>query len=612
MHARVNERAAPDRRTAGAAPAAAGGGILRPVLIAWAIANVIFLLIEAKNIAVLRFSDPDDAMRLLEVRDWIAGQSWWDVAQHRFNHGQFPMHWSRLVDLPLAAVMITLTPLVGEPIATRVAMTLVPMLILLATMLLLAQITRRTAGLEAARYAALLTPLTMPVVAQMRPLRIDHHGWQIVLALAAVACLTQRPTARMGAVAGLALAALLTISLEGLPIAACIAGVAAAACTWEQERRPFFLSLMWSLAGGALTLHLVTRGPGFFLPACDAISPAWLVTLVSAAVAATVAVLLPLRTLLTRLAALAGAGAITGAVLLAYAPECLAGPFATLPPLAYQLWYLNVLEGQPLWSQTFHQAFVTMALPVVGLIATGAGWRRADAARRLRWAMLVILLAAATMLTVFVNRAAGTANALAIPGTAAMLLALLIRVRTIPNVAMRTAATAAALIVASPGYLAVATFAWERHRDSEWQARTQAVDAGMLCDESSDIRALAALPPALIFAPLDVGPELLATTRHRAIGSGYHRAAGAITTVTHAFTAAPREARQTILASGAAYLAACPGLGETDLYEKRFPNGLWARLARGERFDWLKPVALRGPARAWRIIRPLPSPMPRP
>ena len=41
-----------------------------------------------------------------QVRDWMAGQSWFDVVQHRLNPPLgVDMHWSRLVDAPIAAIM---------------------------------------------------------------------------------------------------------------------------------------------------------------------------------------------------------------------------------------------------------------------------------------------------------------------------------------------------------------------------------------------------------------------------------------------------------------------------------------------------------------------------
>ena len=88
--------------------------IVWPILIGWGIAAVVFCITGAAGIAQLRFPDPDDAMRLLEVRDWLGGQGFYDVWQHRLAGGAFSMHWSRLVDMPLAAVMLIADPLFGE------------------------------------------------------------------------------------------------------------------------------------------------------------------------------------------------------------------------------------------------------------------------------------------------------------------------------------------------------------------------------------------------------------------------------------------------------------------------------------------------------------------
>ena len=42
-------------------------------------------------------------MRLVEVRDLIAGQGWFDLTQHRLDPPGVSMHWSRVIDAPLAA-----------------------------------------------------------------------------------------------------------------------------------------------------------------------------------------------------------------------------------------------------------------------------------------------------------------------------------------------------------------------------------------------------------------------------------------------------------------------------------------------------------------------------
>jgi len=56
-------------------------------------------------------SDDDDVMRLVEVRDLLAGQSWFDLTQYRLGlDGGTLMHWSRLIDLPIAVLIRALRP----------------------------------------------------------------------------------------------------------------------------------------------------------------------------------------------------------------------------------------------------------------------------------------------------------------------------------------------------------------------------------------------------------------------------------------------------------------------------------------------------------------------
>lgn len=590
-------------------------GGARAVLIGWIIAAIVLTLAMAEPIMALRFVDPDDAMRLVEVRDWLGGQSWWDVSQHRLNRGDFPMHWSRLVDLPIAGVLWIAGPL-GEGAATRIALVVVPLLALLAAMALIHRITSRLAGGEIARYAVLLAPLSAPLVYQLRPMRIDHHGWQIVLALAAVAPLLGRATWRAGALGGLALATLLTVSLEGMPIAAAIAGVAALHWAWQPAGRDRLLGLVWSLFLGAVMLHVATRGPGSLLPSCDAMSPAWLAMLGVAAGSTTLATMAGRHSVILRLVALAITGAAAATTLIASAPTCLAGPFAALPPIVRDLWYVNVTEGRPLWEQTPSWAVMTVGPPIVGLVGCWRGWQHTSGEVRLRWATMAALVAAALAIAIFVNRAGATANALAVPGAAALFHALLVRARAVPRPGRRVAATLAAMLVASPGQAAAlgVLIADAAVPGAMSNIPVQSVgNAGVRpCDRVGDVRVIGRLPAGIVFAPLDITPDILAATHHRAIAGGYHRAPAALATVLTGFSASPDVARAIVLASGADYIAACPGLNETDLYRDRYPNGLWARLASGERFDWLAPIATGTPAMAWRVIRPLPSPTRRP
>ncbi|MEH3103056.1 MAG: hypothetical protein PGN12_04040 [Sphingomonas phyllosphaerae] len=567
----------------------------------WALASLVLLIAGWSAIMARALPDADDSMRLLEVRDWLAGQGWFDVAQHRLNGGDFPMHWSRLVDLPLAAVIVLLRPVLGAALAEQVAVVAVPLLTLLAVLALVASIARRMGGDALVIPAMLMAALTIPLTFQLSPLRIDHHGWQIVCALVAVRALIARPDARSGLLAGAALAILLTISLEGLPIAAAICGVAALAWVVQPQRGVMLRTLMLTLAGGAILLQVVTRGPGVWQPACDALAPAWLAVLCVAAVGITTAVAVGRFGMIARLMALGVAAAGAGATLLTLAPVCLAGPFATLPPLVYQVWYLSVLEGRPAWEQEPVWAAATLALPLAGLVGAYLGGRNAAGERRERWAILALLLVAATLIAIAVSRAGATANALAAPAAAVWLARLLERARGLTRPVPRVAATVAVLALAAPGTLiAIALHAAPRGTVPKTQIAHRPS-----CASTRDMRVLGTLPPGIVFAPIDLTPALLLDTPDRAVAGGYHRGAAAMARVITGFVAPPERARAAILATHADYLAVCPGMQEMIAYRDRAPEGMWARLERGERFAWLRPVRVRGPALVWRIIHPL-------
>lgn len=578
------------------------------VMLGWAIAAIVLTLVSSRAIAHLWFPDPDDAMRLLEVRDWLGGQSWWDVGQHRLNHGDFPMHWSRLVDLPIAAAMLLCDPLVGQAASTRIALTAVPLLTLLSVMWLGAALTRSLTDLATARLAILLVPVSVPLLYQLRPLRIDHHGWQIVLALVAPVMLTATKSARSGALIGLALAALLTISLEGLPITLAILGVALLAWAFDPARREQMLALLATLAGAVTVLHVATRGPGMLVAACDAMAPAWIAAIAVGAAGAGAIVAAAPRPIVARIGLLGIAGAAALSTLRLTVPLCLRGPFATLDTEVYHFWYQNVSEGLPVWQQEPGWAMLTIGFPIAGLIGGTLAWRAAAAGEeRTRWTMVLALALAAFAVSVFVQRSGATANALAVPGGAWLLQRLLTRARRIRPVPLRTLATAGAFVAASPGLAASAAMSLGGVLIPPKPIHTTGPVRRIVpqCGYGREIADLGRLPPTLVFAPIDVSPTLIAWTRHTAMAGGYHRGSTAMKRVIDVFTGTPQAAHGLVAASGATLLAACPGENEMELYKRAAPDGLWARLERGERFDWLRPVSMPGsPVLVWRVVAP--------
>jgi hypothetical protein len=111
------------------------------------------------------------------------------------------------------------------------------------------------------------------------------------------------------------------------------------------------------------------------------------------------------------------------------------------------------------------------------------------------------------------------------------------------------------------------------------------------------------MPATTIFTFADLGPRLITVTHHKAVAGPYHRNGDAILDVYHAFAGSPESARAIMLRHGATLLMTCPNMSEATVHRAQHKNGFYARLAKGETFDWLTPVPMPkgSPLLVWRI-----------
>src|ERR1700748_2198698 len=94
-----------------------------------ALAAVIAIKLLWIRTGVFDAMSTDDVMRLVEVRDLMNGQGWFDLHQYRLGPPGVLMHWSRLVDLSLAVSILLLKPLTGTQGAESVTVFLWPLLL---------------------------------------------------------------------------------------------------------------------------------------------------------------------------------------------------------------------------------------------------------------------------------------------------------------------------------------------------------------------------------------------------------------------------------------------------------------------------------------------------
>lgn len=551
---------------------------------------LIWLGISSDAIAHMGFRDPDDALRLVQVRDFLAGQSWFDVSQHRINPPLGgPMHWSRLVDLPIAGLILLLRPFIGTSAAELAACAIVPLLTLGVIALALFAAMRRFMGSGFALLTIGLLGLSFPIIVQMTPMRIDHHAWQAAMAMITLYGLLHPDPRRGGWIMGAAMAMWLHISSEGLPYAAIAGAILALRHAARREEWQRLIRYAGLMAAGSALLLLLTHGWQQSLAShCDAISPVYLGPLV---------LLPPLLLIghrlagedsaLRRLLPTILAGLCVAGLFAATAGPCLAGPFRTLSPRIYDLWYLGVREGQPLWSQKPALMIISLLPMLVGLAGIGAAsWSEKDATRRLQWLSILALALGSSIVAVLVMRAITIAHLFALIGQAWIIARLYPSIAARPTMIARVLLSSA-LVAFTPVGLALIG---DQSAALLPSSPAQKDDSPKGAFENQDVDQLLALPPGTIFAPLDVGPAILVRTPHSVIGTGHHRNVVGIGKVIDAFVAPPEQARRIIAGTNARYLLFLPRLAEETRYARFAPQGLAAQMQQGRIPGWLTPM----------------------
>ena len=573
------------------------------VLLFWLVACALMTALSMGSLRELKFPDPDDSMRLLQVRDWIAGQSWFDVTQYRLNVPQgVHMHWSRLVDVPIAAVVLLFRPLLGQPSAESVALVTVPLLTLGIVMLLVHRIAIQMLTGRAALVAVAVTPVSLGALKQLRPMRIDHHGWQIVLALTAVLAAMDERQRRSGAIAGIAMALWLNISIEGLPFAAAVGALFALRWLVSPSEAERLKAYMAALAGGSIAVFGLTHLPSTWLTQPrDVVTVAHLAAFTVAFAGCAVA-FRPTGASFTKRAIILGViGVATVATMFGVDPHWTQGPWATLDPLVREFWYNRIDEGLPVWRVDRSQAAVGLAQPIVGLIGAILGLHRSASPQKKCWTTYLILLAGCTLAGICVLRSLTTASIIALPGTALLCQLAYRRAQKLSLMPVRATATAGALCIMTPAYALPLTASSSNQRVDT--ALTQAEH----CTRRTEVEKLRALPTSEIAAPLEITPAILISTSHRAIASGHHRNIVGMRDVMRMFMMKPAVGAKISAARHIDYVVMCLGAPESIRYANRGPGGLSFLLRAGAPPEWLEPVQVPGlrALKVWRVRKDL-------
>ncbi|AEH62860.1 hypothetical protein [Zymomonas mobilis] len=594
----------------------------------WILTAAFLLYTHRHAIYWLSLSDTDDNLRLAEVRDWLHGQGWFDLQQHRLNPPKGAnIHWSRLVDIPIAALIAISQPFLGSMGSIRFGTAIAPLLPLGILFFGNALTCRRLVGEKSFFVANCLLLCAGVTLGMFLPLRIDHHGWQLAF-LSLIIAGNADPDRKRGAVTvALSSTLSLVIGLEILPYIALAAGMQTLFWVTNIRHAQALKYYGFTLALTSLIGWLIFASYANRAPVCDALSPVWLTATIGGGLL--VALIASIRAgWAFRLSAAVIAGLFIGGIFAYSWPQCLGRPEAISPEL-YKLWMSHVGEAKPVYSRDIKVIVLILSLPIVGLISLfPALWNNRFSPRIGGWLNLAFIFLSALAMTAWQTRTSPAAQLLAVPACCWLIMTLLKKMdkqKTYAGMLGYALVILSILAVASSfiplkiveythqghhkpffknpfskGSTLPSHRAEENHKVSENKTPSH---PERRCPTIPALKSIEAIPQANILTFIDFAPRLIAMTHHQAIAGPYHRNADAILDVHHAFRGSPEQAENIIRRHAISLVLICPGMPESSIYLNEAKNGFYAQLAKGQVPPWLEamPLPKESPFRLWRV-----------
>ena len=570
------------------------------------------------------FAEPDNAMRLVRIRDMLGGQGWFDSVQQRLNPPDgTPMHWAQWIDALLAAPIALLAPMVGQANAEIAVAFAWPLALLGAFMWLVVRVAGEIGAREGLRReaewaAAILAALAFPATEKFAPGALDHHNVEIVLGMLAVFCMMHMKTSRPAAIgAGVALGLAMATAAEGVPLV--VAGLGVAGVLWLLRPAEYAFSLRWLGIGLAATsavmLPVLVPPSAWTQSVCDAMgAPFAAFGLVGGGIAIALGAL-PVRlgdSLVGRGASASVLGGAGIAALYALFPQCAGGGYAALGEDMSTLWMTQISEARSLLSLAGSDValmFAVAGAALAGLVAAGFCVRR-HAQWGEGWIPLAFLVVSIAIMA-WQIRGAAFATAFAVPfGAWAVVVARrdyrarASAIRALAFVGIAAGSTAAAWASAGDALQSSIT---PRAAMASFEGRTASSKS---CATPEALRTLRAVPTGVMLNQFALGAGVLVWTDHSVLAAPYHRDVDGTMTVIAAMRTSSEQARDIAVRSVADYVLVCPATPETAFYARNAADGvapdqtLSAMLGRGDVPQWLEPVDIGpSPLRVYRIKR---------
>ncbi len=312
---------------------------------------------------------PDDFLRFHQIENWMNGQAWYDQTVYRmFPPDGADIHWSRLVDVPVASITWFFNLFAPYELAMRIATIVWPTALMVATVLVLVAICDRLIRDSNRLLVMLFAVLCASSVVEFAPGRIDHHNVQILLFTLVMLGMVMRPEAKGDILIGASIPVSISVGLDSAPLFVPI--LAYLGYEWangKDEGGTGLRRVATTMVVASLIMYGFNLPPDRWSEAhCDAYSLFYLTALVLVAldflVLSSIAGILsrfPGNPMLVRLFVGGVLALISVGILLWFFPHCANGPLSGVSDELNQRWLVNVHEAKSLANS---------------LRATPAGW----------------------------------------------------------------------------------------------------------------------------------------------------------------------------------------------------------------------------------------------
>jgi len=504
--------------------------------------------------------DSDDLLRLIQVRNFLNGQSWFDVTQYDLGTaGGTLMHWSRIPDIPLIVFASFFGLFVSPPTAEMLSYSLAPPLSAALVFAGLFAGARHIGPKYHHAFAIILGMMYILLHHRFMPGAIDHHNIQLGLLIIASGFLIDPEFKKSSfAIAGAASALSVAVGPEVYVLIAVLCASCAllflfAGSVAHNGIRAFGLSFALT----SLLAFIATTAPENYLRVyCDSFS---MITVLSSTIGGfgLAIATLPLfqRSFPTRLIVLSGIGGICLLALFVNAPQCLSNPLNALPADVRNIWLSNINEARTLWTMSEHNLLTIAA--IIGPTAF-AFYLCLNELKNRRYifanSLFMGLLLVSILFAFYQVRFFIFGQLFALIPIACWAAQVYEKSQSRESFKLLPAALAVALGLQN--FWAVPSIIYDTA-----VKKAEASTSKTTCTNAQAVSMIKDLPAGLIIASSDYAPAIIGETDHRSLNGNYHRNVDGLLNSIHTLLGTPPEAEKIIRKHSVNYILLCPPSG---------------------------------------------------